>query len=184
MNPRRLGIFCAWVLVVSGAFASSAFAATATVGPVTIDIPAGFTAAGSQSQASMQVAGWTKGTGTAKTRLQVSIYDFGSALKGASSEKDLADGAQQYLLEFLKGIERRRTDYSQSPVERLKLAGLPAARSTWKGRAGDVGATGTMYCVIVNKRIVVSLHTQDAGNAPTAAMREAMKAFEAMRIAP
>ena len=41
-----------------------------------------------------------------------------------------------------------------------------------------------MYCVIVNKRLVVSLHTQDAGSEITATMREAMRAIESMRVAP
>jgi hypothetical protein len=166
-------------------FAPQVFAEDASVGPVTLAIPKGFAAAGSQSQGGMQVSAWTKGEGSLKTLLQVSIYDFGSALEGTPSNEQLAQGAEKYLGDFLKGVERRRTGYSQTPFERVKLAGLPAARSTWKGRAGEIGpAVGVMYCVIVNKRLVVSLHTQDAGDAPTAAMREAMRAIESMRVKP
>jgi hypothetical protein len=178
-RQRRMGIFCALVLM-----AASAFAASGAVGPVTLAVPEGFVAAASQAQGNMQVAAWTKGSGATKTLLQVSIYDFGSSAEGEPSEKDLAAGAEKYLGEFLKGIERRRTSYSQSSFEHLKLAGLPAARTTWKGLAGDTPAIGVMYCVIVNKRLVVSLHTQDAGSEITAAMREAMRAIESMRVAP
>ena len=184
MKPRRMGILRTVMLLGCAAFVSLAFGAMATVGPVTVILPAGFSPAGSQTQGNMQVAAWTKGEGAAKTLLQISIYDFGSAAQGAPSEKELAEGAEKYLGDFLKGIERHRTDYSQSPIERVKLAGLPAARSTWKGQAGGIAAVGVMYCVIVNQRIVVSLHTQDAGSAPTPAMREAMKAIESVRVAP
>jgi hypothetical protein len=41
-----------------------------------------------------------------------------------------------------------------------------------------------MYCIIIHKRYIVSFHTQDSGNAPTPAMREAMKSFEAAKAVP
>jgi hypothetical protein len=45
-------------------------------------------------------------------------------------------------------------------------------------------AAGVMYCVIVQRRYIVSFHTQGTGDAPTAAMHQAMKAFEAAKATP
>src|SRR6185295_8641700 len=107
--------------------------------------------------------GWVKGDATTKTLIQVSLFDRGSDVPGAPAEKVLLAAADQCLDESLKRLERRRTGYSQTAFEHLTLAGLPAARSTWKGYAGNIAAVGVMYCVIVNNRLVVNLHTQDVG---------------------
>lgn len=157
--------------------------ATETVGPIEISIPKGFVQAQSQHQGALEVSAWTRSTptGTTKSLLQVTIYDFGSQLDGASPQ-DLAKGSEKYLREYLSGVEHRRTDYLLSQIEHLKLAGLPAARATWTGRVDGTPSVGVMYCVIVQKQFVVSFHTQDLGNAPTDAMRQAMKSIEAVRI--
>ena len=175
-------VMFAAALLVSVLATPLSSAATSTVGPVVISVPAGFSEAGSQQQGGMQVAAWTKPNGPVKTLLQVSIYDFGSQLDKKPSPQDLTAGSEKYLRDFLGGIERRRTDYQLSPVEHMKLAGLPASRATWKGRAGDIASVGVMYCVIVQGRFVVSFHTQDAGSSPTDAMREAMKSIETAKI--
>ena len=183
MNQGRRGAFRAWALIVSGAFSASVFAAVATVGPVTLTIPTGFVGAPVQVRGGLRVAAWTKGDATTKTLLQVTVYDPGAQSPAASSEKELAAGADKCLGDFLKGIERRRTHYSQSPIEHLTLAGLPGSRSTWKGHVGDIPAVGVMYCVIVSSRLIVSLHTQDVGTAVSPTMRDAMQAIESMRLA-
>jgi hypothetical protein len=183
MHQRRTGTLCALVAILAVVSASRVLAEPATVGPVKLDIPAGFTAAASETRGPARVAGWVKGDATTKTLLQVTIFDGGSDLPGAPAEKVLQEAADKYLGDFLKGVERRRSNYSQTPFEHLTLAGLPAARSTWKGYVGNIAAVGVMYCVIVNNRLVVSFHTQDVGSAVSPAMREAMKSFETVRLA-
>jgi len=183
MHQRRALALCALMSMFAVLCALRVNAEPATVGPVTLDIPAGFQHAATETRGNARVAGWVKGDATTKTLLQVTIYDGGSDLPGAPAEKVLSAAADQYLGEFLKGIERRRTGYTQTAFEHLKLAGLPAARSTWKGYLGNIAAVGVMYCVIVNNRLVVSLHTQDVGTVVSPAMREAMNAFETLRLA-
>lgn len=183
MQQRRIGALGALVALFTVVCAARVNAEPATVGPVKLDIPAGFQHAATETRGGARVAGWVKGDASTKTLLQVSIYDGGSDLPGAPAEKVLSAAADQYLGEFLKGIERRRSSYTQTPFEHLKLGGLPAARSTWKGYVGNIAAVGVMYCVIVNNRLVVSLHTQDVGTAVSPAMREAMNAFETLRLA-
>jgi hypothetical protein len=158
----------------------------ATVGPVVLAIPEGFAKMQSQRQKTMQVSAWTKQSaedGT-KTLLQVSVYDFGSEPGKLPNPEELGAGAEQYLREFLSGIERRRENYSLSAVKHMKLAGLPAARATWKGSIGVKAVTGVMYCVIVKNQFVVSFHTQDLGSKLTSNMRQAMKSIEAVQLSP
>jgi hypothetical protein len=162
------------------------FAWGATVGPVVIAVPDGFASMQSQRQGSMQVSAWTKQSadeGT-KTLLQVSVYDFGAQLRKSSTPEQLAEGAEKYLREFLSGIERRRENYVLSPVKHMTLAGLPAARGTWKGTIGVKAVVGVMYCVVVKNRFVVSFHTQDLGGNPTSNMRQAMKSIEGIQLSP
>lgn len=170
-------------LIVAALATSAVHAETATVGPVVISVPEGFERQQTQRKDGMQVTAWTKSPlgKNGKTLLQVSVYDFGAQLDQASP-KDLANGSEKYLREFLNGIERRRYNFELSPVEPVKLAGLSASRATWKGNSADVTLVGVMYCVIVRKRYVVSFHTQDLGTARTAAMREAMKSIEAIQL--
>lgn len=183
MHQRRTGALCALVSILAVVCASPVNAETATVGPVKLDIPAGFQTAAAETRGNARVAGWVKGDATTKTLIQVSIFDSGSNVPGAPDEKVLSAAADQHLGELLKRLERRRTNYTQTAFEHLKLAGLPAARSTWKGNVGNIPAVGVMYCVIVNNRVLVSLHTQDVGTVVSPAMREAMNAFETLRLA-
>jgi hypothetical protein len=173
----------AGVLSAALFLSTAAFAESSTIGPVEISVPEGFGNRQTQRQGSSQTTGWTKFSSDQNTKalLQVSVYDFGSEL-GKPSKQELVEGAEQYLREFLSGIERRRENYVLSPIERLQLAGLPAARGRWRGNIGTVAAVGVMYCVIVDNRFVVSFHTQDLGSKPTDAMQEAMKSIEAMQV--
>jgi hypothetical protein len=172
------------VLLAHAANAAPAWGAT--VGPVVIGVPEGFANMQAQRQGSMQVSAWTRQSadeGT-KTLLQVTVYDFGAQLQTSPAPEQLAQGAEKYLREFLSGIERRRENYVLSPVKQLTLAGLPAARGTWKGTIGAKAVVGVMYCVVVKNRFVVSFHTQDLGSKPTRNMRQAMKSIEGVQLAP
>jgi hypothetical protein len=173
-----LTLLCALLRVHPACAAGSSF------GPLSLSVPDGFVAAPMQRQQNLSVWAWTKFVpgGRVKALLQVSVYDFGSQLAERSRE-EVAGGAEKYLSEFLGGVERRRTDYAQSAVKHLKLAGEPAAAATWTGKAGPASVVGVMYCVVLRNRFVVSLHTQDLGAEPTSAMRDAMAAIESVQLA-
>ena len=157
---------------------AAATVAAATVGPIQLTIPDGFEFARSGHHDGARVSAWTKAAGSTKALLQVTLYDMGATADNSTPE-ELSHAAQAYLRQFLGGIERRRTDYELSPVRELSLASGPAASATWKGKLAGVDTVGVMYCAIVRKRYVVIFHTQDIGDTPTAAMREAMKSIEA-----
>lgn len=159
-----------------------AAAAEFTLEPLSIQVPEGFEGPISQSQGSATLVVFTRPNPdtAAKTLLQISIYDFGEKLRGLP---DTARGvaSERYLLQFLAGVERRRTDFKRSDPVHITLSGIPAAKVTWSGRADGTQAVGTMYCVIVGTQ-VVSFHTQDAGTEPTPAMKEAVDAIEAVKV--
>ena len=121
--------------------------------------------------------------GSVKTLLQVNVLDLGFPHGKTLSDPELTTYADRYLLEYLGGIERRRTGYSASPVAHIRLAGMPAARATWGGAVGGRDVVGVMYSVIVRNRYAVILHTQDLGREPTAGMFEAMRSIESLTLA-
>jgi hypothetical protein len=181
---RQIAVLAFLVAVFAAGQAAHAQNVPTTVGPVQLRIPDGFSFANSGRQDSMQVSAWTKGTGPARTLLQVTIADMGSQLATQPTAEELAAGTEKYLRQFLGAVEKRRTEYSVSPVRHLRLAGQPASSATWTGNFQGVPAVGVMYCVLLDRRYIVSFHTQDAGSSPTLAMREAMKAFENAQATP
>jgi hypothetical protein len=158
----------------------TAFAADFIVKPVTITVPAGFEGPVRQEQQGAVVVGFTKNGPTSKTLLQITIYDFGSRLK-TNSESERAAAASKYLLDFVGGVERRRTDFNRTEPTPLKISGLPAAKLRWTGKLQGVETVGVMYSFLVGSN-VISFHTQDVGAAPTPAMIEATSAFESARV--
>ncbi|MEP7242270.1 MAG: hypothetical protein ABI885_01140 [Gammaproteobacteria bacterium] len=160
-------------------------AMAAVVGPVTLEIPQGFQPAQTQRNGKTLISAWTKSSRDkhVKALLQVSIYDY-SAKLAKTPASEMQAGAEKYLREFLGGIERRRSQYSQSAVTQMVLAGAPAARAAWHGKIGPMDVVGVMYSTILDNRYVVSLHTQDLGMEPTSAMLEAMHAIEALQLTP
>lgn len=177
-----------WAVVITTAFAilisvSNAQNAPTSVGPIQLAIPEGFEFASSGQKESMTVSAWTKAAGSSKTLLQVSIVDMGSPADSATPA-ELARGSEIYLRQFLSGVQGRRTDYLLSPVRHLTIAGLPAASAKWTGKLAGLPIVGVMYCVIVHARYIISFHTQDLGDTPTPAMRQAMKSFESASVRP
>jgi hypothetical protein len=161
-----------------------AHAADASLGPIAMFVPEGFVAAPVQRKDNLAVWAWTKSApgGTVKALLEVTILDFGPKLAEASAE-EIASGTEQYLRQFLGGVERRRSNYASSPIKRVQIAGGSASMASWTGRAGPADLVGVMYCTIVKSRYVVAFHTQDLGGKPTPAMHEAMAAIEAVHLA-
>jgi hypothetical protein len=164
------------------ALLSGGSALAASLGPITIAVPEGF-----DGQASRQLDGgltvaWVKRRPGAQagTLLQVSAVDVGATLEQIRGP-DRYEAARHYLLEFVKGIGVRREHFQLGDVDRVTLAGLPAARVRWTGTVEDEPAIGVMYCVLV-KHSVVSLHTQDAGSEITPAMYSAIAAIDAIEV--
>lgn len=114
------------------------------------------------------------------TLLQISTYDFRSALEGMP-EEERGNASEYYLGQFLGGVERKRTSFSASRPERLSLGGLTASRVTWTGRFNGLSTSGVMYCLIIGTT-VVSLHTQDIDGAPTGNRSAAIAAFEGLIV--
>jgi hypothetical protein len=149
---------------------------------LSLDVPAGFQGPVTQSLgAEAVVVAYTKPHSSNRgTLLQITTYDFGSKLP-KPTKQELGAAAEKYLLQFLAGIERRRSSFQTSKPMRLTLGGIPAARVAWKGVAEGQQMSGTMYCVVVGSR-VISFHTQDFEGAPSENTAEAMRAFESVRF--
>ena len=158
-----------------------AFAADFTVKPVTIAVPEGFEGPVRQEHQGAVVVGFTKSSGPAsKTLLQLTIYDLGPRLK-TNNAAERGAAASKYLLDFVGGVERRRTDFHRTEPTPLKISGLPAAKLQWTGKLQGMETVGVMYSFVVGSS-VVSFHTQDVGSTPTSAMIEAASAFESAKV--
>jgi hypothetical protein len=112
--------------------------------------------------------------------LQVSAIDVGTSLDGITHAQAL-EGANHYLLEFLRGIGHSLENFEFGEFEQVTLAGLPAARVRWTATASGHAAIGVIYCVLVGHS-VVSLQTQDLGSEITPAMYSAISAIEGARV--
>ena len=112
--------------------------------------------------------------------LQMTVYDFGAQMPAISKEH-LGDGAESYLLQFLKGVERNTISFSGAAPIRISLGGLPSARVSWTGIVGGRAMQGIMYCT-VNGSKVVSFHAQDFQDAPPADLKQAVNAIESVRF--
>jgi hypothetical protein len=153
----------------------------ADFGPISISVPEGFDGPLGGAKDGAVTAAWVKHHTDSEggTLLQVTTYDEGSNLRGTTREQQAAN-AKKYLLDFVRGVARRRDNFKLGPVEPLSLAGLAAARVEWTGSVGSVSGIGVMYCVLVGGTIV-SFHTQDTGSEITTAMKSAMAAIEGVK---
>jgi hypothetical protein len=160
------------------------FAAPFSSDGIILEIPAGFEGPVTQNGVGGKVFGFTKQSLAPDIRalLQVTIVDpDNSAIPTSLTEEQLSQGAERYALDFVKGIERRRTEFKKGNVVRLVLGGIPAAKVSWRGNSQGIATNGVVYCVIVKGRVVL-FHTQDAGVATTSNMLEAIKAIDAVKI--
>ncbi len=145
----------------------------ADIGPLVLAVPEGFDAPASSDHDGGVTTVWIKRRpGTAdSTWLQVSV------LAGAD---DRFEGSQHYLLEFVRAVGRTEDHFELESIERVSLAGTPAARARWTGLVADKPVVGVMYCVLVGHSIV-NLRTEDAGPTITPAMYGAIAAIEAVK---
>jgi hypothetical protein len=160
------------------------YAQNAQTALVKIAVPSGFEGPTSASENGADVVGYVRRIpgSTHGTLLQISTYDFGAKLKGIP-KKDLGDGAEHYLLQFLSGVERRRTNFHASSPTRQSLGGIPAARIEWTGIAQGQQMSGVMYCVIVGTK-VVAFHTQGFASSPPSDRANALRAIESAKFHP
>lgn len=114
------------------------------------------------------------------TLLQVSAIDVGPSLDGITQAQRV-EGANHYLLEFVRGVGHSLENFEFGEFEQVSLAGLPAARVHWSAAASGQAAVGIIYCVLVGHS-VVSLETRDTGTQITPAMYSAMSAIEGVRV--
>ena len=162
------------------AASATAAAGDFTLQPVTIAVPAGFEGPIRQQQQGATMVAFTKSGPNAKTLLQISIYDFGKN-QPKMTDAERKSAASKYLLDFVGGVERRRTNFRRTEPSPMTIGGAPAARLQWTGRLQGLDTVGVMYCFVAGTK-VISFHTQDLGSEPTAAMGEAMQAFEAVKV--
>jgi hypothetical protein len=154
----------------------------ADAGPLVISVPPGFEGPTRDDENGGVTLAWIErqpvpGGGTL---LQVSAIDVGTSLDGITHAQQV-EGANHYLLEFVRGIGHSLEDFKFGEFEQLSLAGLPAARTRWTATTSDHAAIGIIYCVLI-RHSVVSLQTRDTGTEITPAMYSAMIAIEGARV--
>lgn len=154
----------------------------ADAGPLVISVPTGFEGPTREDANGGTTVAWIErqpvpGGGTL---LQISAIDVGASLDGITQAQRV-EGANHYLLEFVRGVGHSLEDFRFGEFEQTSLAGLPAARVYWSGSASGHAAVGVIYCVLVGHS-VVSLQTRDAGTEITPAMYAAMGAIEGARV--
>lgn len=169
------------VMILAGATVVATAVAASRSDLVRITVPAGFegpTSAdpgpGAHTDAYVRhLPGQEQGT-----LLQITTFDFDSKLKDMPKE-ELADAAEHYLLQFLRGVERKRTDFHASKPARVSLGKIPGARVEWTGMAQGEAMSGVMYCVIVGTT-VVEFHTQVFQDSPSSDRADALRAIESV----
>ncbi len=154
----------------------------ADAGPLVISVPAGFEGPTREDANGGVTLAWIErqpvpGGGTL---LQVSAIDVGTSLDGITQAQRV-EGANHYLLEFVRGVGHSLETFEFGEFEQVSLAGLPAARVHWSAAASGQAAIGIIYCVLVGHS-VVSLETRDTGTQITPAMYSAMSAIEGVRV--
>jgi hypothetical protein len=154
----------------------------ADAGPLVIAVPPGFEGPTRDDGNGGVTVAWIErqpvpGGGTL---LQVSAIDVGTSLDGITHAQRV-EGANHYLLEFVRGIGHSLENFEFGEFAQVSLAGLPAARVQWTAATSGHAAVGVIYCVLVGHS-VVSLQTRDTGTELTPAMYSAMSAIEGVRV--
>jgi hypothetical protein len=154
----------------------------ADAGPLAISVPPGFEGPTRDDENGGVTVAWIErqpvpGGGTL---LQVSAIDVGASLDGITRAQRV-EGANHYLLDFLRGVGHSLENFEFGEFEQVSLAGLPAARVRWTATNSGQAAIGVIYCVLVGHS-VVSLQTRDTGTEITPAMYSAMSAIEGVRV--
>jgi hypothetical protein len=104
-----------------------------------------------------QVVAWAGPHRTDNTRPQILM-----TIVPIPSSEATADNLDRILSVFIAGIQSRRSEWKQTPIERGIVAGTTFVRSRWDGVDSETGATmhGVLYTGIVGNK-VVELASQD-----------------------
>jgi len=144
------------LLVVS--FASKAF----DFGGGKIDIPFPFLGPTiAKPNPDVEVYGFTKShfIDGKSALLQISKFSPPGGIPELGEEERIKS-SKQYLLQFLSGVERQRSDFAKGSIEIIHISDLPVAKIKWRGKAHGESLNGVMYCLI-HAGSIVSFHTQD-----------------------
>ena len=109
----------------------------------------------------VEVFGFTKNhfVGGKSALLQISKFSPPGGVPELD-EEERARFSKQYLLQFLGGIERQRSNFEKTQVEMITISGVPTAKINWKGVANGESLHGVMYCLI-HSGSIMSFHTKD-----------------------
>lgn len=108
------------------------------------------------------------------TLLQITIFTPDEKI---GSDGDKIDDEENYLLQILSGIERRRTSFIKSEVEPMKISGIPACKVDWSGDSNGSHMHGVMYSVIKNNSLII-IHTQEFSKSDDSSFRNAVNSIE------
>jgi hypothetical protein len=184
MNARILARVVSALLLVMGSVAIAAAESFRFEGGM-LEIPPGFNGPVQQRQGDeILLYGFTKphpGRSTG-TLMQITVFRPPGGLRPIPQDQE-AGAAEKYLLDILKGVEQRRSEFSRGPVEPIVVNGKAVAKVRWRGRAGAEAVRGVMYCYVDGPH-VISFHTQDLDSAPPDAMAAAVRAFETVSFPP
>ena len=164
------------IVLISGAVNAYDF------GDGSIDIPEGFEGPITQSMGAgaSSTAFTFHHDSSGGTLLQITTWNPGQTFPSMSIE-ELRAGSEQYLLQFLGGIERKRENFKQSQVEFIQISGHPVAKVSWSGKAQGEDVHGVMYCLVFNSKIY-SFHTQDFSSFGGIHTNSAVEAFESIEL--
>lgn len=160
-----------------------AWAAAYSTALLRLEIPPGFEGPMMQyPEPGLKLVGYSKPypDGVGKTLLLVTTYEYGVGLE-KMSDAERGEAAGKYLQQLLKGVEKTRTGFTSTIAVPLRLDGVPAMRSEWRGEAFGRRMSGVMYCAVPGSR-VACFHTQDFEGAPAGNREAVIAAFESVEF--
>jgi hypothetical protein len=163
-----------------------AYAATFENDDFSIEVPAGFTGPNQAHRIEdgheIRLFAFTRPhvQDATNTLLMVSTFSFDMSLPRASAQ-ELQEAGDKYLVDFLKGIERQRTSYSEQPIRHVKLNGVPFSVRSWQGVLLGRLLTGVMYCGITETK-ALCVQTQDFKEFAATSLEQALAAIETLQV--
>jgi len=100
----------------------------------------------------------------------------------AMSDDERFQFLSMQLTKMMKALENRRTAYSQTAFEKVKLGKLLAVRSGWTGMAQGIQMNGVFYCVLIDSGVIF-LQASGPGDKPDAHQALAISALNALKDA-
>lgn len=125
------------------------FAGRVAVKALTLDLPKGYDGPIKSVKGPSEMLAFTKPNEGGKTNalIQFSVLDLTKA-PADSPLRTAKVTNKDILLDVLKGIERRRTDFKKDDYQELTIAGLPANKIKWQGNAQGAKMKGVYYTFI------------------------------------